>query len=219
MEKLLCPSMMCANYKNLEREVILLEEAGIDIFHLDIMDGDFVPNIGMGLQDTELICKVASKPVDVHLMMKKPGRYIKMFADLGVSIIYIHPQTETQPIKTLQEIRALGMKAGIAVSPEFGIAAIHPMLSIVDYVLVMTVVPGFAGQNYLDFVDEKIEMLLCLRKDKSKYDYKIIIDGACSPEKIRTLSDKGVDGFVLGTSALFQKSREYSSILKELKRI
>ena len=94
MEKLLCPSMMCAKYENLAEEIKELEEANIDIFHIDIMDGDFVPNFGMGLQDTELICKLSSKKVDVHLMINNPSRYIKKFADLGVDIIYIHPESQ-----------------------------------------------------------------------------------------------------------------------------
>ena len=204
MEKLLCPSMMCAKYENLAEEIKELEEANIDIFHIDIMDGDFVPNFGMGLQDTELICKLSSKKVDVHLMINNPSRYIKKFADLGVDIIYIHPESERQPVKTLQEIRELGKEAGIVLSPEISVDTIKPLLSLIDYVMVMTVNPGFAGQKYLSLVDEKIDELVEFR---DKYNFKILIDGACSPEKIKILSLKGVQGFVLGTSALFNKNK------------
>ncbi|WP_407377508.1 ribulose-phosphate 3-epimerase [Megamonas funiformis] len=216
MEKLLCPSMMCAKYENLAEEIKELEEANIDIFHIDIMDGDFVPNFGMGLQDTELICKLSLKKVDVHLMINNPSRYIKKFADLGVDIIYIHPESERQPIKTLQEIRELGKEVGIVLSPEISVDTIKPLLSLIDYVMVMTVNPGFAGQKYLSLVDEKIDELV---EFKDKYNFKILIDGAWSEEKIKTLSLKGVQGFVLGTSALFNKNEKYKEIIPRLRNL
>lgn len=214
MKKLLCPSMMCADYSNLEKEVKTLENAGVDIFHIDIMDGSFVPNFGMGLQDTKLICDIATKKVDVHLMINNPSRYIKKFANLGVDIIYIHPEADRQPVRTLQTISEIGKEAGLVLSPEVTVEAIKPMLSLVKYVMVMTVNPGFAGQKYLPFVDEKIEQLVKLSKD---YSYKILIDGACSPEKIDTLSKKGVTGFILGTSALFNKDKSYADIISTLR--
>lgn len=113
-------------------------------------------------------------------MINNPSRYIKKFADLGVDIIYIHPESERQPVKTLQEIRELGKEAGIVLSPEISVDTIKPLLSLIDYVMVMTVNPGFAGQKYLSLVDEKIDELVEFR---DKYNFKILIDGACSPEK------------------------------------
>ena len=215
MEKLLCPSMMCAKYENLAEEIKELEEANIDIFHIDIMDGNFVPNFGMGLQDTELICKLSSKKVDVHLMINNPSRYIKKFADLGVDIIYIHPESERQPVKTLQEIRELGKEAGIVLSPEISVDTIKPLLSLIDYVMVMTVNPGFAGQKYLDFVTPKFKKFVEEAKNYGGYD--VMIDGACSPEKIEMLSKIGVKGFILGTSALFGKGRSYQETIEKLR--
>lgn len=216
MEKILCPSMMCADYRNLVDEVKKLEQADIDIFHIDIMDGSFVPNFGMGLQDTELICKLATKKVDVHLMIDNPGRYIKKFADLGADIIYIHPEADRQPVRTLQTIRELGKQPGIVLSPEVSVETIKPLLSLVDYVMVMTVNPGFAGQKYLSLVDEKIMQLVQIEK---LYSFKILIDGACSPQKIKELSRKGVTGFVLGTSALFNKDKPYAEIIADLRNL
>ena len=216
MEKLLCPSMMCANYGNLQHEIKELESAGIDIFHLDVMDGKFVPNFGMGLQDIEFICKMAHKPVDVHLMIEGPGDYVEKFAKLGVEIIYIHPETAKHPTRVLQNILDCGKKAGIAINPGTSVETIEPLLSLVDYIMVMTVNPGFAGQKYLNFVDEKIDRLLVL---KEKYHYEMLVDGACSPKRIQALSLKGVKGFVLGTSALFGKDRTYEQIIPELRAL
>lgn len=216
MEKLLCPSMMCANFANLQAEMEELERAGSDIFHIDVMDGQFVPNFGMGLQDIAFICRNANIPCDVHLMIENPVNYVDMFADLGADILYTHPESENHPARTLQKILDRGRKAGIAINPGTSVEFISPLLSMADYVLVMSVNPGFAGQKYISFVDEKIDRLL---EYQSKYQYEIMLDGACSPERIASLSGKGVKGFVLGTSALFGKGRGYGEIMKELRAL
>lgn len=214
MDKLLCPSMMCADFSCLEREMLLLEEAGSDIFHIDVMDGRFVPNFGMGLQDIEYLCGHAKIPCDVHLMIEQPIQYVDKFADLGASIIYVHPESECHSARTLQKIHDRGVKAGIALNPGTNVEFVEPLLYLADYVLVMSVNPGFAGQKYIDFVDEKLERLLDRRE---KYGYEVMLDGACSPERISVLSKKGVKGFVLGTSALFGKGRSYGEIMQELR--
>lgn len=216
MEKLLCPSMMCANFGNLEKEIMMLEEGGIDIFHLDVMDGSFVPNFGMGLQDIEYICKTATKPCDVHLMVVNPSAYIEKFAKLGVEIIYVHPESDIHITRTLQMIKDAGAKAGIAVNPGTSFESVKETLSLVDYVMIMSVNPGFAGQKYLEFVDEKFKQF-CAKKDD--YGYKVMIDGACSPERIAALSKIGVEGFILGTSALFGKANSYQEIIEELREL
>ena len=216
MEKLLCPSMMCANYRNLEKEVNDLIEAGVDIFHIDIMDGQFVPNFGMGLQDVEYICKASTIPVDAHLMIENPGNYVEKFAKLGIDIIYIHPESDVHPTRTLQSIIDLGVKPGIAINPGTAVETIKPLLPFVDYVMVMSVNPGFSGQKYISSVDEKIAQLVEL---KEKYGYEVMLDGACSPERVETLSKVGVRGFILGTSALFGKEKSYKEIVKELRSL
>lgn len=216
LEKKMFPSMMCADFGDLKNEIIDLEKAKVDGFHIDFMDGQFVPNFGMGLQDLELIRKSTSLIVDVHLMIKDPDKYIDLFTEKGVDIIYFHPETDLHPARTIQKIKDKGIKAGIAINPNTSISTIEPLLNIVDYVLVMTVNPGFAGQKYLEFINEKIENLTS-ENFKSKYNYEVNVDGAISPEKVDSLSKLGVEGFILGTSSLFGKEESYSDIIKKLK--
>ncbi|MGM9938162.1 MAG: ribulose-phosphate 3-epimerase [Catenibacterium mitsuokai] len=215
MEKLLCPSMMCADFSSLKDEIENLEKGGIDIFHLDVMDGSFVPNFGMGLQDIEYICKTATKPCDVHLMIENPSKYIDKFAKLGVNIIYIHPETDSHACRTLQMIRDAGVKSGIAVNPGTSFETVKDLLYLCDYVMLMSVNPGFAGQKYLDFVTPKFKKFVDESNNYGGYD--VMIDGACSPEKIHDLSEIGVKGFILGTSALFGKGRSYKEIIDGLR--
>lgn len=215
MEKLLCPSMMCADFSSLKDEIENLEKSGIDIFHLDVMDGSFVPNFGMGLQDIEYICKTATKPCDVHLMIENPSKYIDKFAKLGVNIIYIHPETDSHACRTLQMIRDAGVKSGIAVNPGTSFETVKDLLYLCDYVMLMSVNPGFAGQKYLYFVTEKFKKFVDEAENYGGYD--VMIDGACSPEKIQMLSKIGVKGYILGTSALFGKDKSYKEIIDELR--
>lgn len=214
MERLLCPSMMCANFDNLKEEITALDKAGTDIFHCDVMDGEFVPNMTLGIQDILCIRRNTEKMVDVHLMMENPGSKVQMFIEAGVDLIYIHPEAERYVVKTLAAIKEAGCQAGIALNPDTSIETIHEMLNLVDYVMVMTVNPGFAGQKFIDFVTKKIKRLAEL---KEEYGFKIMIDGACSPAKIKELSDVGADGFILGTSALFGKEEDYATIMQTLK--
>lgn len=143
MEKWLLPSMMCADFGSLSTEISNLEEAGVTGYHIDIMDGQFVPNFGMGLQDLEFIRKSTKKPIDVHLMVNNPNNHINLFANIGVDIIYIHPEADMHPRRTLQKIKQKNIKAGIALNPGTSIESIKPLLNIVDYVMIMTVNPGF----------------------------------------------------------------------------
>lgn len=214
--KLLCPSMMCADFSHLQKEVGDLNQAGVDIYHCDIMDGEFVPNMTMGINDIRTIRRYTDKLIDCHLMIENPGNKVDWFINAGVDLIYIHPESERYVIKTLSHIKDCGKLAGLALNPDTSIETVSEMLELVDYVLVMTVNPGFAGQKFIDFTKKKIKKLVDLKSD---YHYKIMIDGACSPDIIKELSTIGADGFILGTSALFGKERSYTELVEELQKL
>ncbi|RMC23872.1 MULTISPECIES: ribulose-phosphate 3-epimerase [unclassified Lactobacillus] len=214
MKRLLCPSMMCANLANIKSEVTNLIKAGVDIFHMDIMDGDFVPNFALGLEDYKAIRSLTSLPMDAHLMVKNPNQYINLFSNAGADIIYIHPEADPISTSTLLKIKSLGKHPGIAINPGTSIETIKELLPLADYVMVMTVNPGFAGQKFLDFVIPKIKNLAQQKQEKN---FTLMVDGAISPGKIKELSTIGVDGFILGTSSLFGKQENYLEIIKKLR--
>ena len=211
----LTASMMCANYGNLEQEVKLLEEGGIDSFHIDIMDGRYVPNFAMSLNDMAYIASATKKPLDVHLMIEHPNNRIDLFLNnlRKGDTIYIHPEAEYHPSTTLQKIIDAGLIPGIAINPGTSVETVYEMLRIVKKVLVMTVNPGNAGQMYMPYVGKKIARLLEL---KEEMHFKVYWDGACSADKIQKFAPMGIDGFVLGTTLLFGKDKPYGETLREI---
>ena len=211
----LTASMMCADYGHLEDEVKNLAEGGIDSFHIDIMDGRYVPNFAMSLNDMRYIATVADKPLDIHLMIEHPSNHINLFLKnlRQGDTVYIHPEAEYHPSTTLQRIIDAGMIPGIAVNPGTSVETVMEMLRIVKKVLVMSVNPGNAGQMYFPYVGKKITKLLALKEDM---DFEIYWDGACSSDKIIEFAPKGVKGFVLGTTLLFGKDRPYGETLQNI---
>ena len=214
----LTASMMCANYGNLEEEVRAREAGGIDSFHIDIMDGRFVPNFAMSLNDMRYIAGAASKPLDVHLMIERPNNRIDLFLSAlrkGDSV-YIHPEAGYRPSTPLQKIIDAGMIPGIAINPGTSVETVMEMLRIVQKVLVMSVNPGNAGQMYLPYVGKKITKLLSMKDDMA---FELYWDGACSADKILEYAPKGVRGFVLGTTLLFGRGTPYGETLENVRAL
>lgn len=214
----LMASMMSANIGNLEKEVKALEEGGIDSFHVDIMDGRYVPNFAMSLNDMVYIAKTAKTPLDVHLMIEHPNNHIGLFLKnlRPGDTVYIHPEAEYHPSTTLQYIINAGMVPGIAINPGTSVETVMEMLRIVKKVLVMSVNPGNAGQMYLPYVGKKITRLISMKEDM---DFEIYWDGACSAEMIRKYAPKGVKGFVIGSTLLFSRDRPYGETLEAIREL
>ncbi len=214
----LMASMMCADYGHLKREVEELEMGGIDSFHVDIMDGRYVPNFAMSLNDMRYIAKAAEKPLDVHLMIEHPNNRIQLFLKhlRKGDTVYIHPEAEYHPSTTLQSIIDADMIPGIAINPGTSVETVMEMLRIVKKVLVMSVNPGNAGQMYLPYVGKKITKLLSMKEDM---DFEIYWDGACGADKITEYAPRGIAGFVLGTTLLFGKDRPYKETLQDIREL
>ncbi len=214
----LTASMMCANYGSLEKEVRELEEGGIDSFHIDIMDGRYVPNFAMSLNDMKYIASATTKPLDVHLMIEHPNNNIHIFLEnlRKGDTVYIHPEAEYHPSTTLQKIINAGMIPGIAINPGTSIETVMEMLVIVKKVLVMAVNPGNAGQMYMPYVGKKITKLLAI---KDEMNFEIYWDGACGADKIVQYGPRGIKGFVLGTTLLFGKEASYGETLQHIRKL
>ena len=207
-------SMMCADYGVLREEVENLDRSGADMFHIDVMDGRYVPNFALGPQDIGCIRKSTRKPLDVHLMIEDPGRWIDYYAGLGADIIYIHPDSEHHPARTLDNIRALGLSPGVAVNPGTSLESVRELLPLCDWILLMTVNPGYAGQAFVAHTAEKAGRFASLLPSHS---FRLAADGALSPPVIADLHGRGVESFVLGTSSIFNGERNYAEGIKKLR--
>ncbi|MDA8405478.1 MAG: ribulose-phosphate 3-epimerase [Deltaproteobacteria bacterium] len=200
---LIAPSLLSADFSRLGEQIAAVEEAGADWLHLDVMDGNFVPNITIGPLVVEAVKHCARVPLDVHLMIATPDQYIKDFRSAGADILSIHPEACVHLHRALGEIRDSGMKAGVALNPSTCICAIENVLAELDVVMVMTVNPGFGGQSFIPTMFSKIK---AIRKmiDESGYDILLEVDGGVGPKNSSELTRAGADVLVAG-SAVFGK--------------
>ncbi|HIW11838.1 MAG TPA: ribulose-phosphate 3-epimerase [Candidatus Salinicoccus stercoripullorum] len=195
------PSLLAADFTALGEDIGKMEDAGADIFHLDIMDGQFVPNISYGLPVAAAIAKKASIPLDVHLMTQDPDQFIPEFAEMGVDMVSFHIEATPHPHRVMQLIQSHGMKAGIVLNPHTPADSLSYLLREVDYVLVMTVNPGFGGQKFIASCVDKIKALDGMRK-KHGYDFEIEVDGGINDETAGICIEAGA-GLLVSGSHLF----------------
>lgn len=211
----LYPSLMCVDFAKLNEEIARLDATAIAGYHIDIMDGNFVPNFALGSNDIKAVAALSRKELDVHLMVNNADAAVHCFLDLPLQRLCFHQEACVHHHRVLSLIRAKGIKAGIAINPGTSLSTIEDLLPELDFVLVMTVNPGFAGQQFLEFVADKIRRLSDIRRERG-LSFEIEVDGSTAPDKIQRLSALGADSFVLGTAALFGKNRPYADIVPEL---
>ena len=197
--KKIAPSILSADFSNLEDQIKEVENGGADIIHCDIMDGKFVPNITFGPVVVKAVRRITKLPIDVHLMIKDPDNFIEDFVEAGADYISVHQEEVIHLHRTIAKIKELGVKAGVVVNPATPINTLSDILEYVDLVLVMSVNPGFGGQKFIESSLSKIEELKKIREDKN-LDFEIEIDGGVTSANIEKISNAGCDIFVVGSS-------------------
>jgi len=215
MKHLVAPSILSADFANLQRDIEMLNESEADWIHFDVMDGVYVPNISFGLPVLKAVKKHARKPLDVHLMMSQPSRFIGDFAEAGASNLTIHMETCPHLHKDIQQIHTNNMKAGICLNPHTPVNTLEEIIQDVDLVLIMTVNPGFGGQKFIPHSYEKIKKLKKLIEDSGS-NALIEVDGGISTENAPRLIEAGVDVLVAGSFVF--KSDDPRATIRNLKK-
>jgi ribulose-phosphate 3-epimerase len=214
MNHLIAPSMLSADFANLQKDIEMVNKSEADWFHLDIMDGMFVPNISFGIPVIKAIKKHAKKPLDTHLMIEDPDRYLELFKEAGADILTVHMEASKHLHRTIQKIHSLGIRAGVSLNPHTPVNTLEDIITDVDMVLIMSVNPGFGGQKFIPQAYNKVRQLKQLIKDTGSHA-KIEIDGGVSSENAKELIEAGVDVLVAG-SFIF-KAEDPAKTIKNLK--
>lgn len=214
--KKICPSILSADFAKLGEEIKEVEKAGADLIHCDIMDGHFVPNISFGAKIVSDVNKITDLPLDVHLMINNPDKFINEFHKAGANYLSVHYENNLHLNRTISQIKDLGMKAGVVINPATPVFMLDDIIEYADYVLIMSVNPGFGGQK---FIPDSIKKVKQLRKkiNDSKLDCLIEIDGGIGVENIKEISDAGADMFVCGASIFNSKNK--AEVINKMKQL
>ncbi len=215
MKNLLAPSILAADFSVLGEQIRTADEAGADYIHIDVMDGMFVPSISFGMPLIRSVRKVTEKPFDVHLMVQDPERYLKDFADCGADSITVHAEACRHLDRTLQEIRELGLRTGVALNPATPLNALDHVLDKTDMVLIMTVNPGFGGQAFIESSLEKIRTLLKRLQDEGRCT-DIQVDGGINSRTLPKVLEAGANVIVAGSAVFGGDIRKNAAALKEI---
>ena len=211
---LVAPSILAADFNNLKKDIELVNNSEADWFHLDVMDGLFVPNISFGMPLIRHIKKIAKKPLDVHLMIENPSNYIKKFKECGADILTVHYEACKHLHRTIEEIKKQKMQVGVAINPHTPVSLLNDILNEVDLVCVMSVNPGFGGQSFIKNTHKKIKDLSKFKKEKK---FLIEVDGGVNIENSKSIIESGADVLVAG-SAVF-KSEDPLETIKKIKQL
>lgn len=213
---LIAPSILAADFGNLEKDCKMVNSSLADWFHIDIMDGVFVPNISFGMPVLKAIQGIAEKPLDVHLMIVDPDRYVDTFADLGSAVLTVHYEACTHLHRTVQKIKSCGMKAGVALNPHTPIAVLEDIIPNLDLVCLMSVNPGFGGQSFIEGTFNKVKSLKTLIERKEAV-VQIEIDGGVSDKNAEALIASGADVLVAGSHVF--KAEDPKNVIRTLKQL
>ncbi|MFP4488566.1 MAG: ribulose-phosphate 3-epimerase [Bacteroidales bacterium] len=216
MDHLVSPSLLAADFGRLDRDIVMVNGSMADWLHLDIMDGVFVPNISFGFPVMKYVKELSEKPLDVHLMIVEPDRYLERFRDAGASVLTVHYEACPHLNRTVTEVRRLGMKAGVSLNPHTPVSVLESILPYIDMVLIMTVNPGYGGQ---DFISNSYDRIKALKKMimEGAYDVLVQVDGGVDMDNAGKLLESGTDVLVAGSSVF--SSDDPPGIIKGLKEL
>ena len=214
-KKKIAPSLLAADFANMKRDIKMVEEAGADLLHIDVMDGHFVPNFTIGIPMVKAIKKVSSIPCDVHVMIENPGRYVDAFVDAGADYLTVHAEVCPNLHRVIQQIKARGIKAGVALNPHTPLSAIEEVMQDLDLILIMSVNPGFGGQSFISNTLDKLQRLSKILKERNLEHIEVEVDGGVKYSNIKEIADAGADILVSG-SGIF-KADHPTQMLQDMK--